>query len=157
MTYCWHVLKIRTWFTEDVYDFCYLISHYPLFQKSQIQCAFMNVNARNRVAPHWPYDVKKYKLYVFLVRLGTYNNIHYWLSSFQMQKQWEPRHDKNNKIRAVAGQSSSPELNKTKMFFKAKTKRKITGPWNVGHCDLNLFWGRRHIFQKYDIHPSNTI
>ena len=66
-----------------------------------------------------------------------------------------------NKIRAVAGQRSSPELsfaNKTKMFFRAKNKRrKITGPWNIGHCDLNLFWGQRHIFQKYDIHPSNII
>ena len=58
-------------------------------------------------------------------------------------------------------QHSSPELsfaNKTKMFFRAKYKRrKITGLWNIGHCDLNLFWGQRHIFQKYDIHPSNTI
>ena len=64
-------------------------------------------------------------------------------------------------IRAVAGQRSSPELsfaNKTKMFFRAKNKRrKITGLWNIGHCDLNLLWGQRHIFQKYDIHPSNTI
>ena len=48
----------------------------------------------------------------------------------------------------------SPELsfaNKTKLFFRAK-RRKITGPWNIGHCDLNLFWGQRHIFQKYIIH-----
>ena len=64
-------------------------------------------------------------------------------------------------IRAVAGQRRSPELsfaNRTKMFFRAKNKRrKITGPRNIGHCDLNLFSDQRHIFQKYDIHPSNTI
>ena len=52
-------------------------------------------------------------------------------------------------IRAVAVQRSSSELlfaNKTKMFFRAKSKRrKITGPWNIGHCDLNLFWGKGNI------------
>ena len=46
-------------------------------------------------------------------------------------------------IRAVAGQHSSPELsfaNKTKMFFWAENKRrKITGPWNIGHCDQIYF------------------
>ena len=46
-------------------------------------------------------------------------------------------------IRAVAGQHSSPEsgfANKTQMFFRAKNKRReITGPRNIGHCDLNLF------------------
>ena len=69
-------------------------------------------------------------------------------------------------ITYVAGQRSSPELgfaNKTKMFFSAKNKKiEITGPLNIGHCDLNLFWGQRLyntwlIFQKYDIHSSNTI
>ena len=56
-------------------------------------------------------------------------------------------------IRAVAGQRSSPKwrlANKTKMFFRAKIKRrKITGPWIIGHCDLNLFWGER----SYNINP----
>ena len=53
-------------------------------------------------------------------------------------------------IRAVSGQRSSPEsgfANKTKMFFRAKhRKREITGPWNKGHCDLNLFWGQRSFY-----------
>ena len=57
-----------------------------------------------------------------------------------------------NLIRAVAGQRSSPELsfaNKTKMFFRAKNiRRKITGQWNIGQSDLNLFCGQRHIFQS---------
>ena len=50
-------------------------------------------------------------------------------------------------IRAVAGQGSLPELcfaNKTKMFFRAKKKRrKITGLWNIEYCDVNLFWVQR--------------
>ena len=49
-------------------------------------------------------------------------------------------------IRAVTGQRSLSEscfANKTKMFFRAKHKWKITGLWNIGHCDLNLFWGQR--------------
>ena len=54
----------------------------------------------------------------------------------------------NVRIRAVTGQPSSPELsfaNETKMFFRAKNngKKKVTGPWNIGHCDVNLFWGQR--------------
>ena len=45
-------------------------------------------------------------------------------------------------IRAFAGQHNSPE--KLKKFFRAnKKRRKITWPWNIGHCDLNLFWGQR--------------
>ena len=52
--------------------------------------------------------------------------------------------------------------NRTKMFFRAKNKRReITGPWNIGHCDkfilrskVVLHW---LIFQKYGIHSSNTI
>ena len=51
-------------------------------------------------------------------------------------------------IRAVAGQRSLPEsgfANKTKMFFRAKIER-ITGPWNIGHCDLNLFWDQRSYY-----------
>ena len=50
-------------------------------------------------------------------------------------------------IRAIARQCSSLELsfaNKTKVGFRAKHKRRnITGPWNICHCDLNLFWGQR--------------
>ena len=45
-------------------------------------------------------------------------------------------------LRAVAGQRSSPEsgfVNITKMFFRAKNKRReITGPYKIGHCYLNL-------------------
>ena len=49
-------------------------------------------------------------------------------------------------IRAVTGQRSWPELgfaNKTKMFSRAKNKDEIKGPLNMGHFDLNLFWGQR--------------
>ena len=39
------------------------------------------------------------------------------------------------------------------MFFRAKNKnRKITGPWNIGHCDLNLFWGQRPYY--IDLFPK---
>ena len=51
------------------------------------------------------------------------------------------------KIKAVTGQSSSSELsfaNKAKTYFRAKNKRrKITAPWNIDHCDLDLFLGQR--------------
>ena len=53
-------------------------------------------------------------------------------------------------IITVARHRSSPESrfdNKTKMFFRAKNKsRKITGPWNIGHCDRILFWGQRSYY-----------
>ena len=53
-------------------------------------------------------------------------------------------------IRAVEGQRSLSEscfANKTKMFFRAKYKRReITGSWNTGHCDLNLFLGQRSYY-----------
>ena len=58
--------------------------------------------------------------------------------------------ERMKEIRSVAGQRSSPEsgfANKTTTFFRAKNrKREITGPWNIGHCDLNLFWGRRSYY-----------
>ena len=54
-----------------------------------------------------------------------------------------------NRNKSCRRTAYSPELsfaNKTKMFFIAKKKkrRKITGPWNIGHCDWNLFWGQTH-------------
>ena len=77
-----------------------------------------------------------------------------WLNSI-----FCPRHQMGNEhkqlrphkiIRTVAGHHSLPEsdfANKTKMFFWAKHKRReITGPWNIGHCDLKLFWGQRSYY-----------
>ena len=75
----------------------------------------------------------------------------------------EPPHDKTN-IRAVAGQRISPELsfaNRTKMFYVKNKRRKIIGPWNMSQWPKFIFRSKAvlHwlIFQKYDIHPSNTI
>ena len=41
-------------------------------------------------------------------------------------------------------------------------KGKITGPWNIGHCGLHLFWSQMwhytiSLIPKSDVHPSNSL
>ena len=63
--------------------------------------------------------------------------------------------NQHNYNKSCSGQHSSPELsiaNKTKMFFRAKNKRRnITGLWTNTwlDCDLNLFWRQNHWTMKY--------
>ena len=81
-----------------------------------------------------------------------YHNLMSWLICFLYHDKtfWQWGMIKQMNIRAVAGQGRSPEsgfANKIKMFFRAKNKRReITGPWNIGHCDLNLFWGQKSYY-----------
>ena len=63
----------------------------------------------------------------------------------------------------MAGQPSSPEshlANKTKMFLRAKKKRKkksLAFNGKANSLEHKMSYYTDAFFQKYDVHPSNTI